>query len=120
MNMPPNDPREELPIPGYDQLTPGELEHRIRSLGPGELEKLLAYERAHADRPAVVRLLSHRLADLQAGATPTPGGEGRPGHADATRTGSPVQPGTSPQPFSAPPHGNPRQWGKPKGDDRIP
>lgn len=111
-------PPGELPLPDFDQLSPGDLEHRIRALGPGELERLLQHERTHARRPLVIEMLSARLAELHAGANPTPGGSPRPGEAEPSRGTSPVSPQTAAQPFSAPPHGSPHQSGRPKGDQR--
>ncbi|MBD0422759.1 hypothetical protein AB0L35_20275 [Streptomyces sp. NPDC052309] len=106
-----------LPLPDYDHLPIGGLESRIRSLGVEEVEELLAYERSHADRLPVTELLAARLEQLQSGAEPTSGDPGalRPEQTQG-RTGSPVSPATSPQPFSPPPHGTPDQRGKPKGD----
>lgn len=106
-----------LPLADYDQLAVGTLEHRIRSLSEPDLERLLSYEHEHADRPAVVRLLTTRIGQLEAGATPSPGGaahtvdEPRPGHG-----GSRVSPVTSPQPIHPPPHGTPDQPGQPKAN----
>jgi hypothetical protein len=105
-----------LPLPDYDRLSLGELEHRIRPLSSGDLEQLLRYEREHADRTPVTGLLTTRLAQLEAGAEPTPGGEPRPGRAEETRGTSPVSPATSPEPTHPPPHGTPHQSGKPKAD----
>ncbi|GAA3506170.1 hypothetical protein GCM10019016_132850 [Streptomyces prasinosporus] len=109
--------RNTLPLPDYDHLPIGGLESRIRSLTAGEVEELLSYERAHADRLPVTELLTARLEQLRAGAEPTSGSPDalRP-EQGASRTGSPVSPATSPQPFSPPPHGTPDQFGKPKGD----
>ncbi|WP_309058571.1 hypothetical protein [Streptomyces sp.] len=109
--------RNTLPLPDYDHLPIGGLESRIRSLSADEVEELLAYERSHAGRLPVTELLSARLEQLHAGAEPTSGDPGglRP-EQGASRTGSPVSPATSPQPFSPPPHGTPDQRGKPKGD----
>lgn len=121
-NAPRNDaPRQdELPIADYDGLSAGELEHRIRPLTAEDLERVVAYERAHAHRAPVLQLLTSRQAELADGAEPSPGGTGRPEAPGPTRGGSPVGPETSPQPFSAPPHGSPHQQGRPKGDDRSP
>ncbi|CAL9643733.1 hypothetical protein [Streptomyces sp. Tu 3180] len=109
--------RNTLPLPDYDHLPIGGLESRIRSLSAGEIEELLAYERSHGDRLPVTELLTARLEQLRAGAEPTSGDPGalRP-EQGSSRTGSPVSPATSPQPFSPPPHGTPDQFGKPKGD----
>ncbi|MCW2609145.1 MAG: hypothetical protein JWM15_391, partial [Cryptosporangiaceae bacterium] len=43
-------PREELSLPDYDHLPIGSLEHRVRTLDVDGLERLLAYEEAHAHR----------------------------------------------------------------------
>ncbi|MFI7413375.1 hypothetical protein ACIBU0_32340 [Streptomyces sp. NPDC049627] len=109
--------RHTLPLPDYDHLPIGGLESRVRSLTAGEVEELLAYERSHADRLAVMEVLANRLEQLQAGAEPSSGDPGalRP-ESSARQGGSPVSPATSPQPFSPPPHGTPDQRGKPKGD----
>jgi hypothetical protein len=54
------------PLEGYDGMTLGALRGRLRSLTPEDLERTLAYERAHAHRIPVVTLLEHRLAKLAA------------------------------------------------------
>jgi hypothetical protein len=109
--------RNTLPLPDYDHLPIGGLESRVRSLSAEEVEDLLAYERSHADRLPVTELLEARLEQLRSGAEPASGDPGalRP-ESGAGRSGSPVSPATSPQPFSPPPHGTPDQRGKPKGD----
>jgi hypothetical protein len=53
-------PREELSLPDYDHLPIGSLEHRVRTLDVDGLERLLAYEEAHAHRLPVLELLRHR------------------------------------------------------------
>jgi hypothetical protein len=83
----------ELPIPGYDELAPGDLAARIRSLDAAALETLVEHERQHAGRPAILQLLEHRLQAVRSGAAlsdadPTVGG------ADA---------GTAPAPDAASP-----------------
>ncbi|MDT3396850.1 hypothetical protein RKE29_09370 [Streptomyces sp. B1866] len=110
--------RSELPLPDYDHLPTGSLEHRIRSLAAGELEELLRYEREHADRRPVTELLTTRLGQLASGGRPSGGGRGgfRPEQPGPPRGGSPVSPDTSPEPISPPPHGTPDQRGKPKAD----
>ncbi|WP_406728863.1 hypothetical protein WJ438_35755 [Streptomyces sp. GD-15H] len=109
--------RETLPLPDYDHLPIGSLESRVRALSADEVEELLAYERSHGGRLPVTELLTARLEQLHAGAEPTSGDpEALRPEQGAGRTGSPVSPATSPQPFSPPPHGTPDQRGKPKGD----
>ncbi|AQS71127.1 hypothetical protein [Streptomyces pactum] len=109
--------RNTLPLPDYDHLPIGGLESRIRSLGAEEVEELLAYERSHADRLPATQVLAARLEQLESGAEPSSGDPDavRPEQGQG-RTGSPVSPATSPEPFSPPPHGTPDQPGKPKGD----
>ena len=109
--------RSTLPLPDYDHLPLGALGSRVRSLTAEEVEELLAYERAHADRLPVTEVLTARLEQLEAGAQPTQGDPAalRPEQAEG-HAGSPVSPATSPQPSSPPPHGTPDQRGKPKGD----
>jgi hypothetical protein len=109
--------RGELPIAGFDELPVGEIEHRVRALTRAELEVMLRHEREHADRPRVVGLMEDRMAELDAGATPSPGGE-EPGRPEPSPRRSQVGPATAAEPFSAPPHGTPDQRGKPKGDRR--
>ncbi|MEU3147161.1 MULTISPECIES: hypothetical protein [unclassified Streptomyces] len=109
--------RETLPLPDYDHLPIGGLESRVRALSADEVEEVLDYERAHGDRLPVIELLAARLDQLRTGSEPTSGDPGalRP-EQGAGRTGSPVSPATSPQPFGPPPHGTPDQRGRPKGD----
>ncbi|MFD8234748.1 hypothetical protein ACFV20_23100 [Streptomyces sp. NPDC059696] len=110
--------RSTLPLPDYDQLPIGSLESRVRSLSDDEVERLLSYERSHADRPAVTRLLGSRLDQLHAGAEPTSGDPNapRPEAGQGDRGGSPVSPATSPEPHHPPPHGTPDQPGQPKAN----
>ncbi|WP_031071106.1 hypothetical protein [Streptomyces sp. NRRL S-118] len=114
--------RGELPLPDYDQLSVGTLEHRIRALSAEDLTQLLHYEHEHADRPMVVQVLTARKHQLDQGATPSGGDPAawRPEQAGQARGGSPVTPATSPQPMSPPPHGTPDQSGKPKGNMQRP
>ncbi|MGM1065085.1 hypothetical protein [Saccharothrix sp. Mg75] len=86
----------ELPIPDYDQLSLGDLRHRVRSLSRDELADVLEHERAHADRTPVTEVLTARLAELDDGAQPS-GGDQRnaPGASSTPRT-QPVSPAHSP------------------------
>ncbi|WP_033309506.1 hypothetical protein RFN58_02645 [Streptomyces iakyrus] len=110
--------RSTLPLPDYDHLPIGGLESRVRSLSADEVEQLFAYERSHADRLPVTRLLDSRLDQLHGGAEPTSGDPNalRPEAGPGGRGGSQVSPATSPQPHSPPPHGTPDQPAQPKGD----
>ncbi|SDJ43324.1 hypothetical protein [Streptomyces indicus] len=109
-------PRQTLPLPDYDELPLGTLEHRIRALDTDALEQLMTYERAHAHRTAVIQLLDNRIQQVAAGSALS-GGDPAAGPERAhARAGSKVSPATSPEPRSAPPHGNPDQPGRPKGN----
>lgn len=117
MSAQPNPRREELPLPDYDRLTVGTLQHRIRSLGADELETLLGYEHGHADRPQVTRVLDERLGQVRSGGRVSPGGDTPPaGRREPRSGGSKVSPESSPEPMGAPPHGNPAQPARPKAN----
>lgn len=70
---PPSDPPPSRSAPGepafrepaipadYDQLTLPQLRGKLRGFSVADLEELLDYERAHAQRPEYVRMLSNRL-----------------------------------------------------------
>jgi hypothetical protein len=73
MTTPQTPDHDALPIPDYDHLPVGSLFHRIRSLDDGELQQLLAYERAHAARVAVLQALTARGEQLRDGAEPSEG-----------------------------------------------
>jgi hypothetical protein len=91
--------RSELPIPDYDHLPEGSLAHRIRALDVTGLERILDYERAHADRLAVVQLLTRRLDDVRSGAAEPSSGDpaaAQPESAPAPDAGSPGNPAASP------------------------
>ncbi|CAM3587633.1 hypothetical protein KIPE111705_15600 [Kibdelosporangium persicum] len=87
---------DDFPINDYDQLSTGDLRHRIRSLSGDELRQVLEHEREHANRAQVEQLLITRLDELADGAQPA-GGDQRnaPGATDTPRT-SPVSPAHSP------------------------
>ncbi|MGH3170962.1 MAG: hypothetical protein ACRDN0_34460 [Trebonia sp.] len=58
----------DLAVAGYDDLPVSEVGQRIRSLTVHELGQLTDYERAHANRPVVLRVIDARLAELRSGA----------------------------------------------------
>ena len=60
--------RGGLPLPDYDDMPVPEVGLRIRALTMHQLGQLLDYERAHANRPSVTRVMDARLAELRAGA----------------------------------------------------
>lgn len=86
--------RNELPIPDFDHLSGPTLAHRIRSLDADALERLLRYERAHANRLPVVTLLQQRAEALRSGEASPSGGDprgARPETAPPPAGGSPVE-----------------------------
>jgi hypothetical protein len=96
-----------LPLPDYDQLPAGTVEHRIRSLGSDEVRQLLEYEQAHADRPQVEHILTARLDQLKAGAEPAEGDASAPGPDIPSDTpgSSPVSPASAAEPEEPLRHG---------------
>jgi hypothetical protein len=112
---------EHLPLRDYDHLPLPSLAARIRSLTAEEIGQLLAYERAHANRLPAIEAMEHRLAELAAGAQPTPGHEQwGPDYPPPPHGDSPVRPQTAAPPASPPPHGVPAQPARPKGDRQVP
>ena len=53
-------------LPGYESMTIAQLRARLRGLTVDQLTELLAYESAHADRPAFVTMLTNRIATVTA------------------------------------------------------
>ena len=64
---------QELPIPGYDQLEAKQISDQLAQRSQVELASIETYERAHANRPAVL----HKLRYMR-------GGEPLPGYDDLT------------------------------------
>lgn len=52
-------------LTGYDQLTLPQLRARLRQLSIEQLETILEYERAHADRASFTGMLSRRIANAR-------------------------------------------------------
>ena len=52
-------------VHGYDELSLPQLRARLRKFTVDELTELLDYERAHANRPAFVGMLSRRIATVR-------------------------------------------------------
>jgi hypothetical protein len=86
---------DELPLPDYDQLTLGDLQHRIRSLSVDELNAVLNHEAGHAARVPVFEILEARLRELEDGAEPAPGDPRRAPRVESTPGGSQVQQSTA-------------------------
>jgi hypothetical protein len=85
-----------LPLPDYNQLETGSIEHRIRSLEVGQVRELLRHEEATAHRPRVIAILSARIDQLEAGAQPSGGDPGNAPPVSGAAGGSPVDPSHSP------------------------
>jgi hypothetical protein len=100
--------RTELPVPDYDHLPVGSLEHRIRALDVDGLTTLLDYERAHADRLPVVEILDRRLTALRSGEAQPSGGD--PGAAQPEHAPAPAG-GTSSPEFDGPGTNQPLRHG---------
>lgn len=102
-----------LPLPDYDELPLGSLQHRIRALRSDELQELLDHERQHANRVPVVELLTSRLDELARGAEPSAGDQSEmpevPSHG---AKGSPVGPSGPAQPGRPTAHGTLGRTGK--------
>ena len=108
--------RGDLPLTDYDHLPVGSLTSRIRTLDHADLTTLLAYEKAHANRFQVVRVMETRLAGLKEGAEPS-GGDPAATGADAPAPaagGSPVSEATSGPPVNPPSHGDPTNPAQPR------
>ncbi|NKY87321.1 hypothetical protein [Nocardia veterana] len=86
----------ELPLPDYDQLTVGSIEHRARALDAGQVRQLLDHERSAAHRPRVIEILSARLDQLAAGAEPSGGDPGQAPPVSGHAGGSAADPSHSP------------------------
>lgn len=52
-------------LANYDELTLPQLRARLRRLNLGQLEELLAYERAHANRPSFTGMLTRRIGNVR-------------------------------------------------------
>ena len=52
-------------LPGYPDLTLPQLRARMRRLNADEVSELVDYERAHADRPEFVGMLTRRIGTLR-------------------------------------------------------
>ncbi len=64
---------DDLPLPDFDQMNIGDLQHRVRSLTKDELGIVLNHEAGHAARVPVLEILEARLRELEAGAEPSSG-----------------------------------------------
>ncbi|GAA3571867.1 lipid droplet-associated protein [Amycolatopsis ultiminotia] len=65
-------------LTGYDEFSLPQLRARLRRFTVPELEELLAYEKAHADRASFVGMLARRIANARKAAETSEGGSGDP------------------------------------------
>ncbi|AKS32808.1 hypothetical protein [Mycolicibacterium goodii] len=63
----------ELPLPSYDEMSLGDIQHKVRSLTMDEVEAVLTYEAGHAARVPVLEIVEARMRELEGGAEPSPG-----------------------------------------------
>lgn len=106
----------ELPLPDYDQLPTGSLQHRIRTLTQQQLRVIADYERQHAHRPLVQTMIEARLAELDGGAEPSGGAPDglQPEHAPGPSGQSAVSPATSGPKMNPPSQGVPSNPSQPR------
>ena len=91
-------------FPDFDHATVDTVKHRIRSLERDDVERLLDHELAHSSRLPVIEVLRTRLAELDAGATPS-GGDQSEARESGTAHGSPVSPAGAAEPGPPDRHG---------------
>lgn len=103
----------DLPI-DLDHVSPGDLEHRVRSLALDDVRRLIEHERAHAGRPQVLLVLEERVRQLEAGATPTSGTPDGGLSAPAPDGRGPVSPDTAVPGAPTIPHGDPTNPSQPR------
>jgi hypothetical protein len=56
-----------LPLANYDELSVASLRARLRNLSNDDLTLLMTYERAHQDRPEVIKMFQNRLIKMTTG-----------------------------------------------------
>jgi hypothetical protein len=61
------EPSGALPLANYDELSVASLRARLRNLTNDDLTQLMAYEKAHQDRPEVIKMFQNRLAKMTTG-----------------------------------------------------
>ncbi|MFC4003219.1 hypothetical protein ACFS2C_15585 [Prauserella oleivorans] len=96
---------EELPLPDYDDLPLGTLQHRVRALDEPQLRRLMSYEQEHANRTPVLEVMRARLEQLADGATPSPGSQERTPEVTEQRHGSAAGDSTAAEPGTPLRHG---------------
>lgn len=106
----------DLPLPDYDHLPTGSLQHRIRTLTREQLQVIAEYERQHAHRPLVETMIQARLAELDGGAEPSGGAAdaAQPERPPAPAGQSAVSPATSGPKMNPPSQGVPSNPTQPR------
>jgi hypothetical protein len=61
------EPSGELPLANYEELSVASLRARLRNLSNDDLTLLMTYERAHQDRPEVIKMFQNRLIKMTTG-----------------------------------------------------
>jgi hypothetical protein len=56
-----------LPLANYDELSVASLRARLRNLSNDDLGQLMTYERAHQNRPEVIKMFQNRLIKMTSG-----------------------------------------------------
>ena len=56
-----------LPLANYDELSVASLRARLRNLSNDDLTQLMTYEKAHQDRPEVIKMFQNRLIKMTTG-----------------------------------------------------
>jgi len=107
---------DELPLPDYDHLPLNSLIQRVRTLDLGQLDAVLGYERAHADRLPVVQALEHRRTELADGAEPSGGSPTglAPEKADGPPVDRRIDQTTDAPSINPPSHGDPTNPAQPR------
>jgi hypothetical protein len=107
---------QALPLPDYDHLPLGSLQHRVRTLDEADLREVIAYEEGHGNRLPVLQVLRARLEELKEGAEPSGGSPlaATPEHAPPADTGSAVSPDTAGPAMNPPSHGTPENPAQPR------
>src|SRR4051794_15401232 len=95
---------DQPPLPRYDHPPVEGLTSRIRTLDAQDLQTVLEYEKAHANRLQVVTVMENRLSSLRDGAQPSGGDPAAPAADDPVHAaaGSKVSEATSGPPNNPP------------------
>ena len=63
----PRRPAAALPLANYDELSVASLRARLRNLSNDDLTQLMTYEKAHQNRPEVIKMFQNRLIKMTTG-----------------------------------------------------